>query len=212
MSKSLAWIVHKSRKGIPLHPFLQILPCQTFLSAPFLAAHYATGLTRLTFQTGIGDGTYCKGIPLTPSVFTRRSLRSLRHGFDPFNASDKLGLQVRTSALTYFPVVVRKQVFSSKCSATVSVARAFGHARPKLRGPKAFRRCERQGRRSLNVSVNKRFYKRNCEQHLSNKVAFPAGRHNDYLWPTRPTKDSRIVPGVFIMPPGRPREETDIAS
>ena len=85
-------------KGMSLHPFLQILTCQAFLYAPFLAAH-------------------------------------LCHGADPLDVPDGLGLQVRTSALTYLPIVVRKQVFYSKCSASVSVARTCGGARLPLRVP-----------------------------------------------------------------------------
>ena len=93
--------------------------------------------------------------------------RSLCHGADPLNVPDELGLQVRTSALTHLPVVVRKQVFFSKCSATVSVGEDLRPRPSSTAGPHPLRQCERKEGASLNVSVDKRFYKKKHEEHES---------------------------------------------
>ena len=93
-------------------------------------------------------------------------------------------------------------VGSSPLSSTYKNVRLRRRLQSRLDGPSNATRYARQGRRWLNVSINKRFYRRNYGRYLVETVAFPAGRHNEHPWPTRPIKNSQMVPGVLIMPPG----------
>ena len=65
------------------------------------------------------------------------SLRALRHGGDPLDAPDGLGLQLRIIAVSVLQSGKPQTNSLPVRSATVSVARAFGTARPPLRVPTA---------------------------------------------------------------------------
>ena len=74
--------------------------------------------------------------PFQP-FWAHRSLRSLRHGGDPLDAPDGLGLQSRTTPCAdLFRGRPQTDVLLIH-PASVSVARAFGTARPPLRDPTA---------------------------------------------------------------------------
>ena len=69
---------------------------------------------------------------------------SLRHGGDPLDAPDGLGLQVRIIDVTALKSGKPQTGSLLIHTATVSVARAFGTARPPLRVPNRLRRCARK--------------------------------------------------------------------
>ena len=65
-------------------------------------------------------------------------------------------------------------VGSSPLSSTYKNVRLRRRLQSRLDGPSNATRYARQGRRWLNVSINKRFYRRNYGRYLVETVAFPA--------------------------------------